>query len=257
MTRILAIETATENCSVAVISDDGQGAEVIGSREIVARRVHSRLLMNLVDGVTDDLDLGPASIDGVAVGIGPGSYTGLRIGLATAKAIAWSQGIPCLGVMSLDAMVLGPGQIATGLAEALVCPTIASKGQQVYAALYRRQEGALRRLGGPWLIGASSLITKVSAFSEPILMVGKGSSGLLEGMKERLQGRYLAAPSRDRYPSAGAVGLIAAARARGRGYTGRGSLPEIPKDWNPFTLKPLYLRKSAAEEKRQRERTEC
>lgn len=94
--RILGIDTATDSCSVGLVSDGKQRAE----RAVVGRSIASEKLIELIDGIWTSA-IGMSDIDAIAVDIGPGSYTGLRIGLSTAKGLALPRGLPVLPVSSL------------------------------------------------------------------------------------------------------------------------------------------------------------
>ncbi|MGB5749373.1 MAG: tRNA (adenosine(37)-N6)-threonylcarbamoyltransferase complex dimerization subunit type 1 TsaB, partial [Desulfobacterales bacterium] len=98
--RILALDTATQNCSVAIVDDGSLLAELTS----VNSTTHSRRLMDFINTVCSLADLKAEDVDGFAVTIGPGSFTGLRIGISTIKGLAFSLGKPVVGVSSLDAL---------------------------------------------------------------------------------------------------------------------------------------------------------
>lgn len=114
-----------------------------------SRSGHSERLMPAVAWVCDSAGMGPADLSGIAVVAGPGGFTGVRSGLAVAKAVAQSRGIPVQGIDTLDALAAGyPG-------EGLVSPLLDARRGEVFAALYRRHEGTLERLAEPALVHLS------------------------------------------------------------------------------------------------------
>lgn len=125
--RILAIETATAACSVAVTD----GERVLAELTLEVPRAHSTRLMPLVAQAVSDSGLAKTDLDLIAVGVGPGSFTGLRIGLATAKGLAFALDKPCVGVPTLKSLAYG-----TGAQMGLVLPVLDAKRGQVYAAAY-------------------------------------------------------------------------------------------------------------------------
>lgn len=125
--RILALETATSACTVAVV-DDGS---VLTELTLQVPRAHSTRLMPLIAQAIAESGIPKQELDGIAVGIGPGSFTGLRIGLATAKGLAWALEKPCVGVPTLKAMAYG-----TGAQMGLVVPMLDAKRGEVFAGIY-------------------------------------------------------------------------------------------------------------------------
>ncbi len=137
MATILHIETATQLCSVA-LSKDGQ---VISFRESDEKNAHSRVLTTFIEELQAEAGIEIAAIDAVAVSMGPGSYTGLRIGVSTAKGLCYALGKPLISVSTLQAMAYGmrktlkPG---TGqkTEKIIFCPMIDARRMEVYTALY-------------------------------------------------------------------------------------------------------------------------
>ncbi len=128
---ILGIDTATRVCGAALMKDNILLAESV----LNTGKTHSRQLMPMIDGLFRQADIAPDSIAGIGVAAGPGSFTGLRIGVSTARALAQGYNVPAVGVSSLQA--LAAGIMAAG---ALICPVLDARRDQVYAAVYRRSE---------------------------------------------------------------------------------------------------------------------
>jgi len=183
MALILCIETGTDVCSVA-LARNGQS---VALRESAEGRDHARLLGVYVDEILRSNGISPEKLDAVAVGKGPGSYTGLRIGVSLAKGMCYALGIPLVAVGSLEALVrvaagdLHDGRVAAGDAgEALFCPMIDARRMEVYTQVF---DASLR----PLTEVAAEVITPAS-FSDflgneaplrPFLIFGNGAAKAL------------------------------------------------------------------------------
>jgi tRNA threonylcarbamoyladenosine biosynthesis protein TsaB len=161
---ILAIETATRQLGVAVTD----GERTLASFELLGDYPHAVELPGAVTRVLKESGLTLAGIEGIAVDIGPGSFTGLRIGLAFAKALAFPRKIPLTGVPSLDVLASG-----AAFAPGLVCPVLDAKQKNVYAALYRMQDGVPVR-ESDYLLGPAEEILRM--VKEPAVFLGDGSA---------------------------------------------------------------------------------
>jgi tRNA threonylcarbamoyladenosine biosynthesis protein TsaB len=133
MAKILCIETGTTVCSVAIGDENG----LLGDREVSDPRAHSTQLPLLISELLHSSKLSVKQLDAVAVNKGPGSYTGLRIGVSMAKGICYSAGIPLIGIGSLHSMAVGFILSDSSIpAEALLCPMIDARRMEVYSALF-------------------------------------------------------------------------------------------------------------------------
>lgn len=132
MQRALGIETATSIASVAIVVANRVAAE----RALPMRGSHARTVLPLIDATLEAAGIGLRTLDVLAVSIGPGSFTGLRIGLSVAKGLALATGLPVVGVPTLDAYAhhVGPRP-------GLLCPLLDARKGEVYAAAYRWQAG--------------------------------------------------------------------------------------------------------------------
>lgn len=149
MALILCIETATEICSAALFLDN----TCIGFRESAARNVHSAMLTTFIDEIIKSSGIQYASLDAIAVSMGPGSYTGLRIGVATAKGLCYALDKPLIAVPTLEAMAGGmrdalrvTGDGATYALPNLFCPMIDARRMEVYCALFDRDGSEVREV---------------------------------------------------------------------------------------------------------------
>jgi tRNA threonylcarbamoyladenosine biosynthesis protein TsaB len=217
--RVLAVDTSTMAGGVALLDDE----RVVGESLLDVRTTHSERLMLAVERALGDAHWAADSLDGLAVAVGPGSFTGLRIGLAAVKGLAFALGRPIAAVPTLDAMAAG-----LSWASRPVCPVLEARKGEVFASLYRWDGGAMRR---EWEYLSLSLEALAARLVEPVIGVGDGAA--LVGSPWMA----LAQPVR-RGPSAAVVGWLGRERLR-RGET-----------VDPADLVPFYLRPSEAELKR-------
>jgi tRNA threonylcarbamoyladenosine biosynthesis protein TsaB len=126
--KLLAVESATLSGGVALLEDD----RLLGEITLNIAITHSERLMFAVDRLLADCGLAPADLDGLAVSVGPGSFTGLRVGLATVKALAMALDLPVAPVPTLDALAA-----RLPFADAPVCPILDARKGEVYFSLYR------------------------------------------------------------------------------------------------------------------------
>jgi len=210
--RVLAVDTTTERGSVAVTEDDSVSGEV----RVASPEGHSRRLLPAVDFLLQSLGLRPADLDAFAVTTGPGSFTGLRVGLSTVQGLALGAGRPCLGVSALDVLA---ARIA-GAAPVLVALMDAYRGE-VYGALYD-EDG---RPSGPATVEPPE--TLVARVPEIAAFVGDGARRHRELILSLRPRAVL--PARSLF-LAGTLGRLAGPRLqRGEGVA-------------PAALRPLYLR---------------
>lgn len=180
---ILAIETATRQMGIAAID----GEQVLASYELLAENPHAVELPDAVTRVLKAAHTTLAQVKGIVVDIGPGSFTGLRIGLAFVKALVFPTQIPLVGVPSLD--VLASNLPFTSRP---VCPVLDAKQKNVYAALYRPQKGGLKKASdyflGPiddFLGTMNPALSEKGGGKEPTIFLGDGCSLYRERILER------------------------------------------------------------------------
>jgi tRNA threonylcarbamoyladenosine biosynthesis protein TsaB len=230
---ILGIETATKTGGVAIVSEDGVLAEYTLNIEVT----HSERLMSTVDRVFKDTGLRMASIDGFGVSIGPGSFTGLRIGLSTVKGLAFTTGKPVAAVPTLKALAWN-----MPYARYPVCPLLDARKKEVYAALYRYEGRELVQELLETVLPLAELAERVVG---EVLFTGEGAR-LFAGDIERLfAGRAHLAPRSATVPSAASIAEIAL------------GMINVGRQTGPDGLSPMYIRRPEAElawEKRERSR---
>lgn len=157
--KVLGIDTSNLVMSVAVMDND----RLLGEYTTNLKKNHSVRLMPAISLLLDELELEPANLDGIAVAQGPGSYTGTRIGAATAKAMAWSLDIPLVGVSSLEALAAAGAEF-----EGYVCPLFDARRGQAYTALFERGE----RKEEDQLLLVETWARRLAELATPILFLG-------------------------------------------------------------------------------------
>lgn len=233
--RILALETATSSCSVAVTHGDNVLAELT----LQVPRAHSTRLMPLVVQAIEDSGIAKADVDAIAVGIGPGSFTGLRIGLATAKGLGYALNKPCVGVSTLKAMAYG-----TGAQIGLVVPMLDAKRGDVYAAVYvagDRDPNTWAELMPPSHIHVSKLAEAVRD-----LRTGLRHTWQFVTLCGEAAGPYADQLGSDEVVRSAPAGAMLP-RAWATAEVGRAMMSQ-GHGGDPDALAPLYLRKSEAEQ---------
>ena len=217
--RVLAIETSTLAGGVALLDGDRVRAEYL----LDVSATHSERLMPAIDRVLADAGWRAADLQGLAVAVGPGSFTGLRIGLSAAKGLAFALGIPIAAVPTLDAMAA-----ALPFAALPVCPVLDARKGEVYCALYRWSGHAMRR---EWDYLALPPTTLAARLTEPVIALGDGAHAVASP-------HLRPAPPHRRAPSPAAVGVLGTARLAAGDVVAAADLT------------PIYLRPSEAELKR-------
>ena len=230
---LLALDTATEVTSVGVARvDDGVVTMLAGVVEDAPRAALSRVLP-MAEAALASAGFSASDVGGVVVGRGPGSFTGVRIGVAAAKGLAHGLGVPLWGVGTLDA-------IAQSYAEENVLLAVVGDAMrgEVYPALFRCRGGRATRLAADRVAIPQAVASRWAELDEPLLLVGNGLRKYEDVFAEALGVRATFAASERWAPSP--VGLFAAwALASTAGELG---------DGDPATVLPVYTRLSDAEE---------
>ena len=221
--KILAIDTATKSLSVAVVSDDRLLVEVTLNID----QTHSKHLMRIIAEVLRRPGLEVADLDGLAVTCGPGSFTGLRIGISCVKGLALAAGKPLVGVSSLDALADPVAQ-----SPHLICPLLDARKSEVYFALYRHDGRGLRKEQSDQVASIEKVIT---AIDEPCLFIGNGAVLYQEMLQQNMGQRARFASAGLNTIKASTVAWLSAQRFA------RQDTDDI------VTFKPQYIRKPDAE----------
>lgn len=216
--KILALECSAGPASAAVV----ENGRVIASDFTNVKMTHSQTLLPMVKSVLEGAGLSVNDIDALAISNGPGSFTGIRIGISAVKGIAAPRKLPCYAVSTLRA-------IAENFAyfEGIVCPVMDARCNQVYNALFKAEKGKLTRLCEDRALMTDELLQELERFSENIMIVGDGA-----GLFEKYANKKIAvADEEKRYQNAVSVALAA----------------EECEAAMPDKLMPFYLRLPQAE----------
>lgn len=230
---ILAFESSAKAASVALMDETGLIAESYQNSGLT----HSRTLMKMAEDLLAASEKTVSDVTAAAVAAGPGSFTGVRIGVAAAKGFAWGRQIPCYGVSTLEAMARG-----AACADGIWCPVMDARRQQVYNGLFSWADGTLTRLREDRAIALSELAEDLLTLNGPVYLVGDGAALCYDTLKGRIPGLSLL-PEQLRQQRAAGVALCAR-EAMERGEPG-----------NAGELVPNYLRLSQAERERLRRLT--
>ena len=225
---ILAFETSAKAASVALM--DGQ--KLLGESYQNTGLTHSQTLMVMAEDLLKQCGCTIRDITAVAVAEGPGSFTGVRIGVAAAKGFAWGKELPCYGVSTLEAMA-----VSLGAWQGYVCPCMDARRQQVYNAIFYADKGKLRRITEDRAIALKDLAEELKNFAEPVFLVGDGSNLCYNTLNGQIPGLVLP-PEHRMHQRAVGVALLAEQQAAAG----------IPGDGQSLT--PNYLRLSQAERER-------
>ena len=222
---LLAFETSAKAASVALFD----GEKLLAEQYQNTGLTHSQTLMVMAEDLLKQCGIKPQDVQAVAVANGPGSFTGVRIGVAAAKGFAWASEIPLYGVSTLEAMALG-----LGVSEGYVCPVMDARREQVYNALFYVNQGVLTRQTPDRAIALADLKNELKSMEKPVFLVGDGSFLCYNTLQEEVPNLILP-PEWRMHQRAVGVGLAALAQ-------------EQPDD--PAGLTPNYLRLSQAERER-------
>ncbi len=225
MAKILGIESASLTASVAI----AEGDILLAEYTVNYKKTHSQTLLPMIDEIITMTETDKQSIDAIAVSGGPGSFTGLRIGSATAKGLGQALGKPLVAVPTLDAMayhIFG--------SRSLVCPLMDARRNQVYTGIYRNETEFLV-IKKSCAIAMEELLEELNAMGEPVIFLGDGVPVQAERIQASAKVPYFFAPAHLNRQKAGAVAVLGAA------YFERGQVQTAAEH------APEYLRVSQAE----------
>lgn len=236
--KILALDSSGLVASVAVTEDD----VLIAEYTIQYKKTHSQTLLPMLEEVRRMIELDMAQVDAIAVAAGPGSFTGLRIGSATAKGLAFALEKPIIPVPTLEGLAF---QMYG--ADALVCPIMDARRSQVYTGLYefvyRENKYDMRVVRKQCAVSFDGIAEEINRIGRKVIFVGDGIPVFRERMKEILKVSYTLAPAhRNRQSAACIAALGRIYYEQGRAVSGAEHVPE-------------YLRLSQAERERAQDRS--
>lgn len=223
---VLGIESATRVAGAAVVNEE----KLVAERFVNNLKTHSQNLLPMIQQVLEDAGISPKELGAIAVSGGPGSFTGLRIGMATAKSMAQVLQLPVVGVPTLEALAWN----VTGV-EGLICPILDARKQEVYTCLYESREGVPVPAAEPRAVSLEELIEILTAVKKSVTLLGDGVP---------VYGPEIAGALGEKISFAGQINLFS--RAAGVAWLGRRMVTEgLAGDGK--TLQPVYIRRPEAE----------
>jgi tRNA threonylcarbamoyladenosine biosynthesis protein TsaB len=224
--KILGIDTSTKFCNLGLIENENILIEYTING---LKKKHSSILVPAIKNLFKTIDLKIEEINGIAVSMGPGSFTGLRIGLCVAKGLCYARSLPLLGIPTLDAMAFPFKEIPY-----LICPILESKKDEIYDVVFRGGV-SLHKVMDYKCEDIQSLLFRLSSLKEKIIFSGDGIKKYRDIIKEKIGKDALFIDSQLNLPVATSIAFL-----------GLNKLKQGEKD-NISTLSPFYLRKSEAE----------
>jgi tRNA threonylcarbamoyladenosine biosynthesis protein TsaB len=224
--KILGIDTSTKFCNLSLIEDK----DILIEYTINGlKKKHSSILVPAIKDLLKTIDLKMEEIDGIAVSTGPGSFTGLRIGLSVAKGLCYARSLPLLGIPTLDAMAFSLREIPY-----LICPVLESKKDEIYDVVFRGGD-SLHRVMDYKCEDIKSLLARLSLLKEKIIFLGDGIKKYQDNIKEKIGKDALFIDSQLNLPVASNIAFL-----------GLNKLKKEEEN-DVSKLSPFYLRKSEAE----------
>jgi tRNA threonylcarbamoyladenosine biosynthesis protein TsaB len=223
--KILGIDTSTSCGSLGIIDDE----EVVAEYALLRDETHSTRLVPAIQALLKEARLDLGEIDGIAVSLGPGSFTGLRVGLSAVKGLALATERPVVGVPTLDALAAN-----LPFTPYLICPLVDARKGEVYTALYKDgQGGQVEQLTPYQVLSPLDLLEKIPL--QETVFLGDGVEAYGELIEERLGAKALFAPPHLRFLRGSTVAEIGLTRFK------KGKKDDIT------SLVPIYVRPSDAE----------
>lgn len=228
--KVLALDSSGLVASVAVVEDDN----LIGEYTVNYKKTHSQTLLPMLDAVASMVELDLNTVDAIAVAKGPGSFTGLRIGSATAKGLGLALDKPLIEVPTVDGLAYNLWG-----AKGLVCPLMDARRNQTYTGIYEFDENEMRVVVPQCAADIAEIIEKINAMQRSVTFLGDGVAVFSSYIEEHLRVPYFFAPAHMNKQRAGAVAALA------HTYLKKG------KTVSAEAHQPDYLRLSQAERERQ------
>ena len=227
--KVLGIDSSGMVASIAVVED----MQMLGEYTINYKKTHSQTLLPMLDEVAKMIELDLADIDVIAVAAGPGSFTGLRIGSATAKGLGLALKKPLVSVPTLEGLAYN----LYGC-EQLICPMMDARRSQVYTGIYEFDGNTLRKVEDQMAVPVEEILEKLNTIGKEVVLAGDGVPVYMEQIEKYLKVPYLIAPAHLNRQRAGAVAVL------GMQYAKEG------KTETAMEHQPDYLRLSQAERER-------
>lgn len=220
--RILAVDTSSNVASAAIVDDNKLVCECVLNNKLT----HSQTLLPMIDEIFKKSELTPQDIDVFAVSSGPGSFTGLRIGVTTIKGLAHATDKPVCGVNTLEALAYN-----LPFCPHIIAPIMDARREQVYNAFYKWENGVLKEVTGPRAISLEECLNELLKLDEKVVFLGDGVAVFRDKIKDALKEKAFFAPQ---LACTGRAACVAEAAKN-------------KETINYGELAPAYLRKSQAE----------
>ena len=227
--KVLGIDSSGMVASIAVVED----MQMLGEYTINYKKTHSQTLLPMLDEVAKMIELDLADIDVIAVAAGPGSFTGLRIGSATAKGLGLALKKPLVSVPTLEGIAFN----FCG-SDKVICPMMDARRSQVYTGIYEFDGNTLRKVEDQMAVPVEEILEKLNTIGKEVVLAGDGVPVYMEQIEQYLKVPYLVAPAHLNRQRAGAVAVL------GMQYAKEG------KTETAMEHQPDYLRLSQAERER-------
>ena len=222
---VLSVDSSYSTATCALIKDDKILAEI----NLNDKKQHSIILMRLIDSILKEYEIDINDIDAFIISRGPGSFTGLRIGMATLKGLAFASKKPLISVSTLDALAYNSISF-----QGIICPIMDALRDNIYTCLYKNENNNLTPLIKEQCLNINELVTILKEQTLPIIFVGDGVAKHKEFLKENIPNSFFA-PNHSNFPKASSVGELGIKKIND------GVIENID------SINPIYLRKSQAE----------
>ena len=222
---VLSVDSSYSTATCALIKDDKILAEI----NLNDKKQHSIILMRLIDSILKEYEIDINDIDAFIISRGPGSFTGLRIGMATLKGLAFASKKPLISVSTLDALAYNSISF-----QGIICPIMDALWDNIYTCLYKNENNNLTPLIKEQCLNINELVTILKEQTLPIIFVGDGVAKHKEFLQENIPNSFFA-PNHSNFPKASSVGELGIKKIND------GVIENID------SINPIYLRKSQAE----------
>lgn len=227
--RILALDSSGLVATAAILEDE----QILAEYTVNYKKTHSQTLLPMLDEIVKMIEFDLNTLDAIAVAGGPGSFTGLRIGAATAKGLGLALNKPLIHIPTVDGLAYNLYGV-----DGIICPMMDARRNQVYTGVYRFKDGVFRVVEEQMAISVEELIEKLNAYGEKVTFLGDGVPVYKKQLVEGMQTEYYFAPAHMNRQSAAAVGAL------GMEYFREGRIETATQH------RPDYLRLSQAERER-------
>ena len=228
--KLLGLDSSGLVASAAIVEDDTLLAEYT----VNYKKTHSQTLLPMLDAIAGMTELDLDTIDAIAVAAGPGSFTGLRIGSATAKGLGLALNKPLVAVPTVDALAYNLYDVP-----GLICPLMDARRNQVYTGLYEFRDHKMETVAPQMAVGVEAIVEQINSLGREVIYLGDGVAVYREQLEQLTKVPFSFAPLHLNRQRAGAVGALAAI------YYREGKCQPAEE------MEPEYLRKSQAERERE------